>query len=427
MKKYVKPSLSKTNRALARQWHSTKNAPLTPIDVRPGSHKKAWWICLKGHEWQAQIKSRNAGCGCPYCSRHPTRKATMEDCLATVAPWIAREWHPTKNAPLTPKDVTSRSGKKVWWMCSKGHEWEVQIAERADGGCPYCSGHRACKDNCLQTLNPGLAKQWHPAKNAPLTPRNVTARSNKKVWWSCKKGHAWEARITERARGSGCPYCAMRKADKGNSLQTLRSDLARQWHPTKNAPLTPMDVVPGSTKRAWWLCKKGHEWEIPVLARNKGRVCPYCAGKRVCKDNCLQTLNPGLARQWHPKRNAPLTPAEVMPGSHKKVWWQCKNGHEWETVIKYRSGGDGCPFCSGRKPTKENNLATMGPWLARQWHPFKNRPVTPDAVFPHSRIDVWWKCKKGHEHQERVIDRYRRGGCPVCTLKARVPRLFETA
>lgn len=347
MEKNLKPSLAKTNRALAREWHSAKNAPLTPNDVRPGSHKKVWWVCGKGHEWEAQIKSRNVGSGCPYCSRHPTRKATMEDCLETIAPKIAREWHPTRNVPLTPKDVTSRSGKKVWWMCSKGHEWEVKIAERTDGGCPYCSGHRACKDNCLQTLNPGLAKQWHPTKNAPLTPKHVTARSNKKAWWSCKEGHTWEARITGRARGSGCPYCAMRKADKGNSLQTLRPDLARQWHPMKNAVLTPMDVVPGSSKRAWWLCKKGHEWE---------------------------------------------------------------------TIIRHRNRGGGCPFCSGKKPTKENNLATRGPWLARQWHPVKNRPLTPEAVFPHSRIDVWWKCKKGHEQRERVVDRYKRGGCPVCEI-----------
>lgn len=351
-------SLKTLNPDLARQWHPTKNAPLTPDDVRPGSHKKAWWVCKKGHEWNAQIKSRNAGCGCPYCSRHPMRKPTSEDCLAAVAPRIAREWHPTKNAPLTPKDVTSRSGKKVWWICSNGHEWEVQIAERANGGCPYCSGHRACKDNCLQTLNPGLAKQWHPSKNALLAPKDVTARSNKKVWWSCKKGHEWEARITLRARGGGCPYCAMRKADRSNCLKALRPDLARQWHPTKNVPLTPMDVVPGSSKKVWWLCKQGHEWNIPVFARNKGEGCPYCAGKRVCK---------------------------------------------------------------------ENSLAAKGPWLAREWHSKKNGHWTPKDIAPFSTRLISWKCKNGHEHRERVIDRYRRGGCPVCTLKARAPRLFETA
>jgi len=231
--------------------------------------------------------------------------------------------------------------------------------------------------------------------------------------------------VNGRARGSGCPYCAGRSADADNCLQTKMPKIAREWHPAKNAPLTPMDVVPGSAKRVWWLCKKGHEWEVPVRARNNGSTCPYCSGKRVSKDNCLQTVNPGLARQWHLTRNAPLTPGEVRPGSHKKVWWQCKNGHEWEAVIKYRSGGDGCPFCSGRRPAKKNCLEAKGPWLAREWHPTKNAALTPKDVAPFSERQIWWQCKKGHEHRERVIDRYKRGGCPECTLRARAPRLFE--
>ncbi len=61
-------SLLNTNPALAKDWHPTKNALLTPADVTPGSHKKAWWICGKGHEWEAQICDRNRGTGCPYCS-----------------------------------------------------------------------------------------------------------------------------------------------------------------------------------------------------------------------------------------------------------------------------------------------------------------------------------------------------------------------
>lgn len=56
---------------------------------------------------------------------------------------LAKEWHPTKNGELTPKDITSGSGKKVWWLCSKGHEWQARVADRTSGkGCPYCSGKK---------------------------------------------------------------------------------------------------------------------------------------------------------------------------------------------------------------------------------------------------------------------------------------------
>ena len=33
----------------------------------------------------------------------------------TPYPHLVKEWHPTKNGDLTPKDVTYGSNKKVWW------------------------------------------------------------------------------------------------------------------------------------------------------------------------------------------------------------------------------------------------------------------------------------------------------------------------
>ena len=50
---------------LAAQWHPSKNGPLEPESVLPGSHRYVWWVCGQGHEWRAQIKSRVSGCGCP--------------------------------------------------------------------------------------------------------------------------------------------------------------------------------------------------------------------------------------------------------------------------------------------------------------------------------------------------------------------------
>ena len=51
---------------LLRQWLPSKNAPLTPQTVPRGSKRSVWWRCAKGHEWQAQVKSRViAGTGCP--------------------------------------------------------------------------------------------------------------------------------------------------------------------------------------------------------------------------------------------------------------------------------------------------------------------------------------------------------------------------
>ena len=38
--------------------------------------------------------------------------------------------------------------------------------------------------------------------------------------------------------------------------------------------------------------------------------------------------------------------------SHKKVWWQCSEGHEWQAFVFNRTKGWGCPQCALRKQTK---------------------------------------------------------------------------
>ncbi|NIP32735.1 hypothetical protein GWN26_07380, partial [Candidatus Saccharibacteria bacterium] len=192
----------------------------------------------------------------------------------------------------------------------------------------------------LHAVNPLMAKEWHPLKNGKLSPKDVTPRSNKKVWWQCKKGHEWQSTVSHRSRGQGCPYCSGRNATKENCLESVNKALAKEWHPTKNGTLTPANVTPGSGKKVWWLCRNGHEWQAFISNRSKGIGCPYCSNKKACKDNCLATINPKLAKEWHPTKNGILTPKHVLPGTNKKVWWRCKKGHEWETFINNRSAGN---------------------------------------------------------------------------------------
>ena len=65
--------------------------------------------------------------------------------------------------------------------------------------------------NDLETVAPELAAQWDSEKNKELTPRQVTAFSNKKAWWRCPRNHSFQAAISARSRGTGCPYCANKK------------------------------------------------------------------------------------------------------------------------------------------------------------------------------------------------------------------------
>ena len=248
------------------------------------------------------------------------------------------------------------SGKRVWWKCDKGddHEWEAKVLTRKNHrGCPVCAGKLVVKSNCLFNTHKDIASQWHPTKNGNITPHDVTAGSNKKFWWKCDKGddHEWEAKVLTRKNHRGCPVCSGNKVVKSNSLAFLMPDIMKQWHPTKNNGISANNITTGSKVKVWWKCDKGddHEWYASVVdvTLNKSN-CPICRGLKVVESNCLATINPKVAKQWHPTKNGDLTPYDVTSASGKKVWWKCNKGvdHEWETSVSKRDQGRNCPFCT---------------------------------------------------------------------------------
>lgn len=268
---------------LAREWHPTKNLPLTPERVLPGSEKKVWWRCSLGHEWQAEIRSRADGCGCPVCANRAVTSGVND--LASCFPKLAQEWHPTRNGALKPWDVTFGTKRKVWWQCEKGHEWCVSVQSRTlDGtGCPVCAGRVIIAgENDMASRFPEVAREWHPTKNGALLPSQVPPTSKRRVWWLCSLGHEYMAAVGMRTmRNSGCPYCAGKKVLAGfNDLATTQPKIAAQWYPTLNGSLTPQMVTAGSHKKVWWICAEGHVWKAAIYSRagKQKRGCPVCAG-----------------------------------------------------------------------------------------------------------------------------------------------------
>ncbi len=197
------------NPNLAKQWHPSKNGDLSPNEVSSGSGKKAWWICIENHEWEAVINSRNRGMGCPYCAG---QKSTENRNFGQIYPELLKEWDFEKNKHLDPFKLNPRANQKVWWKCNKNHSWQATIQNKTrkgyPGNCPYCLNRKCCIENSLAFLRPDIAKDWHPAKNKPLTPKDVIAGGTAKVWWICKHGHEWQGTVGTRVHNStGCPKC----------------------------------------------------------------------------------------------------------------------------------------------------------------------------------------------------------------------------
>lgn len=261
---------------LAAEW-SPKN-PMTVSSVGIGSHKKVVWKGKCGHEWEAVIRSRAGGAGCPYCS-HNMVLAGFND-LDYLFPKVAQEWS-TANLPLLPWQVTAFSNTKVWWICEKGHEWEAPISTRSYGSqCPYCSGIKVLPGyNDLATTHPQLAKEWS-TRNAELLPNMVNHKSTENVWWHCSTcANEYRAVIKSRVQGLCCPVCAERTVLAGyNDLATTDPELVLEWDYEKNGDVQPFGVSRNARHSVWWRGACGHEWKDRICNRTVDKAdCIYCA------------------------------------------------------------------------------------------------------------------------------------------------------
>lgn len=133
---------------------------------------------------------------------------------------------------------------------------------------------------------------------------------------------------------------------------------------------------------------------------------------------------PDLVAEWSPKNEK--SPNEVRPGSQLKIIWVGPCGHEWVAPVDNRVyNNTGCPFCTSRGGKRLlpglNDLATVNPVLAAEWHPTKNGTITPEQTLPAVKARYWWLCPDcGREWYALLNMRHSRGtGCPSCRGRKR--------
>jgi hypothetical protein len=418
-------SLAEKNPSLAKQWHPFKNKDLTPCDVTPGSKRKVWWKCDKGHDYTATVNNRKSGWGCPHCSgRYPSKEYN----LAVKYPDLMKEWHPIKNNELTPYDVVPGSHEKVWWICPYGHEWLSTVGSRAlrGRGCPSCHpstsrieirlfcelktifedvkwGEEIGGDECdvyLPKYGVGVEIDgyWH---------RGRVEKDRQKGNRLLKKGVEVFRIRDNRLRKVSQTDIFYRKSEPHYSVIERILN-----HLTKNIVFKQEDQLKITTylKLQGLQNKQEYKKLISILPK-------------PLPDKSLTHLYPRLAKEWNYEKNTPLEPNMFTPGSNKKVWWKCEKGHEWEAIINSRKDGRNCPYCAGKKASKEYNLAIKYPELSKQWHITKNKELTPYDVTPGSNEKVWWTCDQGHEWKATVKNRALLGsGCRKCYHERRRPK-----
>ena len=288
---------------------------------------------------------------------------------------------------------------RALWRCSAGctldgqpFTWEARVSGRTSPrrqGCPGCAGFvptdahnllKWCEDS--GEYGQKLIEEW---AEPDMDMKDVTPASAKKLLWKCSTGctldgqpFTWEARVSGRTKGRGCPGCA-----GNNSVPTDAHNL-RKWCEDNGEygqklvaewvePDVDMkDVLPGTTKKMTWRCSSGcmedgepFTWVSQVNSRtcSTRHGCHGCSGYvptdannllKWCEDS--GEYGQKLIKEWaEPDMNM----KDVTPATDKKLLWRCSSGCKedgqpftWETqgYSRTRLRRHGCPGCSPKGP-----------------------------------------------------------------------------
>ncbi|MBQ8750554.1 MAG: zinc-ribbon domain-containing protein [Alphaproteobacteria bacterium] len=418
------------NEELMKLWDWEANKELNPANISIHSHKRVWWKCEKcGYLWQQAIIDRidrnNSVRKCKNCLHKSN--AGIDD-LATLRPEIAKEWHPTKNGELTPQDVKQYSNKKVWWLCPNNHEYQARIGERTrrqGTNCPIC--YKQCRTSFPEQAFYYYIKQLY---SDAINGFRAEFLENMELdiyipslnWGIEYDGEAWHRKDKlkrEQKKYKKCVENGIKLIRIREKIAPLCSDIADE-----QIQIIQKDGKDNLEETIKYILKRiNFTRKSIVIDLDKDEIKIREEYQSKIKDSVAE-LYPELIKDWHPTKNGHLTPNDCKAGSVYKVWWKCPTcGYEWQASPQKRCGrGHGCLNCSKQAPlVGVNDLATLYPEIAKEWHPIKNGNIKPTDIRPKSNRIYWWKCSKcGYEWQATGNNRIgHKSGCPACA--GRVP------
>ena len=410
-------TLEKKYPELAKEWDKEKNT-LKPSEVVFGSHKKVWWKCKKGHSWMTAVKHRAINkTNCPKCNMSTSIPEIRLLCelkslfevswqskigkykvdifipsLSIVIEYDGSYYHKTKEKydydkneylknkgfriirvreiplkKMSSSDILVKSNLLTKDDCNTLVKRIVELSKTKISTNKYLIRKGFTNEDLfnyylsflpdpfpeisLKSKHPKLIEQWDFKKNDPLIPENFIPGSHHEVWWKCKKGHSWKQSIRDRlSTDYECQICHW----DNKKLINTHPELIKQIHPDNN-----VDVKKINTKapiKLLWKCSIGHEWKEFVHNRTNSKdpfACPICTKRK----KSIVFTKPSLYKEWDHEKND-ISPYEVTPGLHIKVWWKCRKGHSWQTRVFQRSRSDrpsDCPKCRKKSMTHERD------------------------------------------------------------------------
>lgn len=391
---------------LKQKYSSNNTKPFT--ENLPQTKPLKWECFTCGSEYQQTIKKELKGINCPYCAGKKIKPGLND--IFTLVPELEKYWH--ESNIINPKELGKSSVSPVTWFCNLCEgTWvsmpSVQMRKRAGRECPYCTGMKLLKGfNDITSTHPEKAKQFNNERNTPKKATDYLQTVYDTVWWKnpeCE--HEWQQPIRHRMQSPNiCSVCSGETIIAGiNSLLDKKPYIQKYWNYNKNNA-HPNSISPNSTTSIYLTCELGHTWKTKPKTVTPNLTCQICANKQVLPGiNDLATTHPHLEKQWHPTLNLPLTPNQISAGTHTKIYWVCKKGHQWSAKSNDRTNyKTGCPQCVPRQKSQAED--EIHQWLTEQQikthrHERKTIGTELDLYLPDYNIaieynGIYWHTEK---------------------------------
>ncbi|MFM9435074.1 thiol-disulfide isomerase/thioredoxin [Janthinobacterium sp. CG_23.3] len=329
------------------------------------SHTKLLWQCAAGHQWPATPANIGRGKWCPKC-----RGYMPADEQHAMLARLAQE----RGGQLL-STVYVGSHDLLEWQCANGHIWMASPGSVKNGPswCPRCRGRLPKQEMLAQCRQIALERGGQLLSTHYLDNRN-------KLAWRCARGHTFEAPPGNIKSGQWCPKCYGRGSKEEH--HAILSQLAVE----RGGRLVSACYL-GARDKLTWECRRGHQWDATLASvKTHGRWCPQCG--------IIDKHTPTLMRKYHAvaRERGGLCLSDDYTTAHRKMQWQCGEGHLWSASPSNIMGGKWCPRCSGRMPAAERHAQLSELAKERGGHLLSGHVVTLAQKLS-------WLCHRGHEWQ----------------------------
>ena len=347
-----------------KKWDYIKNNIL-PSECSKTSNLKVWWKCdICGYEYKNSIGNEVSNIYCPKCNKR--NKTSFPE--QVIYFYLKKEFHDAINGykdkknGITEIDIYIPSLKIG--VEYDGINWHGSDTTYKKELLKY----NACRNNNIHLIRfkeKVLERDFKTCDEILTSSYNIDiSKFNDEVQSFINRYNDNIKIDIEKDRVN--IYNQYLSILKNKSLATLYPEIAKEWDYEKNSPLTPEMIPAFINEKFYFVCNKGHSYEINVSKRtSRGDSCPICSGKRVQKGyNDLATTNPELLKEWDYEKNI-IKPEEISRGYDKKVWWKCKKcGNSYYSSPNSRSSQNvGCKYCNGGVAKKVNQYDKNGNYI----------------------------------------------------------------